>query len=342
MKSQTVPEDIYGKAVAFTADKIATIDQITDGAINETYLVETMEGRFILQKMNKIFSPVVMGNLDLIQPYVTKSGVLVPKGIDTLDGNAYLLNGGEHWYRALKFVPGKTIHDHVSVSQAESAAALAGSFHAALADCKAELAVALPHFHDTPYYMDRLQSAVNTNNDPEKAYTLDPLAQKILSIYQKSYIDLSSLPQRIIHADLKISNVLFSDEGEAIALIDMDTVMRANIVIEMGDALRSWAGTAGEDNKDQVFDEVIAMAALESYRQAAVGITEEELDLIPYGVHLLTVEQAARFIIDAYEEKYYGLSSKYERLYDQNKNRGENQLRFLEAYQAKRHLIETK
>jgi len=340
MKSQIVPEAIYEKATAFTNDKVATIVQLTDGAINETYLVETTGGRFILQKMNKIFSPVVMGNLALIQPYVTTSGVLIPKGIDTVDGNPYLLNGGEHWYRALQFVPGKTIHDHVAVPQAESAAALVGSFHASLTTCDDELAIALPNFHDTPHYMERLKQVMWTNEDEEKTKTLEPIATKILDLYKDTYVDLSTLPQRIIHADLKISNILFSDEGEAIALIDMDTVMRASVVVEMGDALRSWCGTAGEDSHEQVFNEEIAQAALVSYREAAVGITEEEFKLIPYGISLLALELAARFITDAYEEVYFAQSTKYENLYEQNKTRGENQLLFLEAFEAKRHLLE--
>ncbi len=341
MKSQTVvPADIYERAAAFTTDKIATIVQITDGAINQTYLVETLGGRFIFQKMNKIFSPVVMGNLDLIQPYVKRAGVLVPQGVDTIDGDPYMLNGGEHWYRALKFVPGKTIHDHVSVSLAESAAALIGSFHAALADCQADLAVALPNFHNTPHYMDRLESVAASNVDEKKRETLAPLAAEILNKYKDTYVDLSDLPQRIIHADLKISNVLFSDEGEAIALIDMDTVMRASVVVEMGDAIRSWAGTAGEDDSNQVFDEAIAHAAIESYRAAAGGVTKQELDLIPYGIGLLTLELAARFVTDAYEEDYFALSTKYDSLYEQNKTRAENQLHFLEAFEAKRELLE--
>jgi len=340
MTNSNVSADIYEKAAAFTTDKIATIVQITDGAINETYLVETLGGRFVLQKMNKIFSPVVMGNLALIQPYVTNAGVLVPHGLDTIDGNPYVLNGGEYWYRALKFVPGKTIHDHVAVSQAESAAALVGAFHSALAPCEADLAVALPNFHDTPHYMDQLKEVMWANTDEEKTKTLEPLATQVLKLYEETYVDLSALPQRIIHADLKISNVLFSDEGEAIALIDMDTLMRGSVVVEMGDALRSWCGVAGEDSVNQVFNEEIAINAIESYREAAIGVTAEEIKLIPYGIRLLTLELAARFVTDAYNEDYFALSTKYDSLYEQNKTRAENQLHFLTAYEAKRNLLE--
>ena len=335
-----VPEDIYVKARSFTIDPIVTIEQITDGAINETYQVETMSARFILQKMNQIFSPVVMGNLALIQPYVTAAGVIIPKGIDAVDGNPYLLTSTGDWYRALKFVPGKTVHDHLSVSSAKSAAALIGSFHSALTTCSVKPAVALPHFHDTPYYMERLSKVMENNQDEFKKKNLEPLALKILGLYKENFIDLSNLPSRIIHADLKISNVRFSDEGEAVALIDMDTLMAGSVVIEMGDALRSWCGTAGEDSAEQVFDESIALAVLASYREAAVGITDEEFALIPYGIQLLTIELAARFINDAYEETYFAKSRKYDSLYEQCKTRGENQLRFLAAYEAKRHLLE--
>lgn len=333
MKTQTEKEDeIRSIAQQFTSECIATIMPVTDGSINTTYEVVTESGeRFILQGMSEIFDTAVLDNLMNVGPLLNKSGVTIPTCCPTTSGKFYVENA-HRWYRALTFIPGSTIHDSVTPESAESAGALIGRFHSALVDADIVIQKPIPHFHDTDYYMDRLERIQVEYAESEKGDTLDALATEIRSRYDALGHVATALPTRIIHGDLKISNVRFDAAQNAIALIDMDTLMPGTIQIEMGDALRSWCGTAGEDSRDQVFDRDVYEAAFAGYVNTAQHISAEEIACIPSGIQLLTLELAARFVMDAYEETYFTLSSKYSSLYEQNKTRAENQLTFLKVF----------
>jgi Ser/Thr protein kinase RdoA (MazF antagonist) len=338
MKSVTSAENALPYAQAFTHQKIGRIVRITDGSINETFEVHTQDGgHFILQHMSTLFKPSVMDNLALVTPLVKERGVLIPQGLPTVDGAPYKVNGDGSWYRALSYIPGKTIHDSMTTKQVYSAGKLVGKFHSALAECTDALAIAINHFHDTHYYLDRMDRVASACMDEKKRSTLAPIVRDIHALKDSLTVDVRTLPQRIIHADLKVSNIRFSEDGEAVALIDMDTMMRGSVVTEMGDAFRSWCGTAGEDNAQQVFDAEIFKAGMEGYIETAEGITKEEIDAIPEGVRILTIELASRFVTDAYEESYFALRTEvYSSLYEQCKTKAENQLLFLKALEEKR------
>ena len=325
---------------AFTEEDVSAVNRITDGSINETFEVNTLSGgRFILQKMSTLFKPSVMDNLALVTPYVQEKGVLIPHGLKTLSGESYKVNGDGSWYRALSYIEGNTIHDSMTIAQVRSAGRLVGSFHSALASCDGELAVAIHHYHETPYYFERMNKTAATCTDGVKQETLSPIVEAINALKDSLIVDVRTLPQRIIHADLKASNIRFSEDGEALALIDMDTMMRGSVVTEMGDAFRSWCGTSGEDSTSQVFDDEVFRAGLAGYIETAEGITKEEIDAIPEGIRILTLELASRFVTDAYEESYFAQSSKYASLYEQNKTKAENQLLFLKAFEEKRGFL---
>ncbi len=327
-------------AVKFSADPIDSISKITDGSINETFEVKTTTGGiFILQQMSSIFPTTVMDNLALVEPYAKEAGVSIPHRIKTVAGDTYVVNGGGSWYRALTYIPGVTMHSGVTSTSAESAGRLVGQFHSALVGCDGELTEAIRHFHDTHFYLERMNKIASECTDELKRGALQPIVEEITDLATGLNTDVRTLPQRIIHADLKISNIRFDESGEAIAIIDMDTMMRGSIVTEMGDALRSWCGTAGEDCAEQVFDEKVCKAGIRGYVGAASGITDEEIAAIPEGICILTLELASRFVTDAYEEEYFSLSSHYSSLFEQNKTRAVNQLGFLKAFEAKRSLL---
>lgn len=322
-------------AEQFTSEPIVTINSITDGSINETYEVVLASGdRFILQAMSPIFAPVVLENLQAIQPYVQAAGVMVPECLPARDGALYVNSRPGRWYRALSFIPGKTIHDGLTVAGAESAGKLIGSFHTALADCPVEIEQPIKYFHDTAYYMERLENVQYKSSDSEKYATLTTLRTEILERYELQKNGMNTLPSRIIHADLKVSNIRFDADLNALALIDMDTLMHSTIQVELGDALRSWCGTAGEDKAEQVFDIAVYNAALKGYTETATAMTHAEIASIPAGIRLLTLELAARFLVDAFEETYFAKSSHYPSLFVQNKTRTQNQLHFLDAFEA--------
>ncbi len=141
---------------------------------------------------------------------------------------------------------------------------------------------------------------------------------------------------------MKISNVRFSKNGkEAISLLDLDTLGKDKIVIDLGDAVRSWCNSAEEgDVKGTTFNINIFEHMIRGYFQTANFITTDEKMKIPDGIELMTLELSARYITDAFEESYFTLDKlRYPSLYEQNKQKAIAQLQFYDDFQSKRNIV---
>jgi Ser/Thr protein kinase RdoA (MazF antagonist) len=118
------------------------------------------------------------------------------------------------------------------------------------------------------------------------------------------------LPLRPIHGDPKINNVLLDRHtGEAVALIDLDTVKPGLVHYDIGDCLRSCCNPLGEETDaiDAVhFDLNLAEAVLEGYLGVAGRfLTEAELRYIPDAAQLISFELGLRFFSDYLQGNTY-------------------------------------
>ena len=123
---------------------------------------------------------------------------------------------------------------------------------------------------------------------------------------------------------------MFAPDGEhALCFIDLDTLARMPIGLELGDALRSWCNPATEDATDARFVQAFFAAAVEGYSAAASGfLTEDEWRSIPLGTLTITIELAARFCADALRERYFGWDAgRYASASAHNQARARSQLR---------------
>ena len=118
---------------------------------------------------------------------------------------------------------------------------------------------------------------------------------------------------RIIHGDLKASNVRF--EGDrAVALIDLDTLQHGTLETELGDALRSWCNQATEDELEARLDLAVFEAAMTGYATAmrrGPPLLEAEWRSIVPGWLRITTELASRFLNDALEERYFSWDRRF-------------------------------
>jgi Ser/Thr protein kinase RdoA (MazF antagonist) len=116
----------------------------------------------------------------------------------------------------------------------------------------------------------------------------------------------TTLPMRVIHGDPKISNILFDSKGRARAIIDLDTCNRRSLLVELGDAFRSWCGSA-EDDPHNTFNLPVFKAAWAGYKKGAGDLmTKRELQSVPKAVGTITLELAARFLTDYFTDNYFG------------------------------------
>jgi len=111
------------------------------------------------------------------------------------------------------------------------------------------------------------------------------------------------LPERITHNDTKFNNILLDDKtGEAVCVIDLDTVMPGLALYDFGDMVRTTTSPAAEDEKDlslvtmqfPMF-EALVRGYLES---AGAFLTVAERRYLAFSGKLITFEIGIRFLAD--------------------------------------------
>ena len=284
------------------------------GHINRTYLVATAGGRcYILQKINHhTFRDVagLMENIELVTEHLRRKSP-DPRSVLTLirtkDGKSYLKADDGYW-RVFRFV-----EDSICLQQPESdadfyeSAVGFGTFQQLLSDFPAEkLHETIPNFHNTP---DRYRAFHETlTRDPmHRAAQVQPeiefaLARQAEMATLQNALDAGELPLRVTHNDTKLNNVLFDAKTrKALCIIDLDTVMPGSALYDYGDSIRFGAATAAEDERELDKMEM----SLERFRvftrgyvRACPGLTQKELELLPLGAKVMTMECGVRFLTD--------------------------------------------
>jgi Ser/Thr protein kinase RdoA (MazF antagonist) len=306
--AETLPADVlaaYGLAGL-------TAERELGGLINRTFLVRDAGGavRAVVQRLHPIFGPEVNLDIDAVTRHVAAKGMITPRLIRTTEGAPWFELDGAIW-RAITWIDGVTVHAVPDAAHAEAAGRLVGRFHRALSDLDHEFAFRRPSVHDTAGYLENLASAVRTAATAERGVLAEATetARRILDAAAR-LAPLGDLPLRAVHGDLKISNVLFAPGASpprAVCLIDLDTLGRQTIAYELGDALRSWCNPAGEDVTTTTLDLDRLAGAMVGYADGADGLLRpNEVEAILPGLETVAVELAARFCVDAFEDRYFG------------------------------------
>jgi len=96
---------------------------------------------------------------------------------------------------------------------------------------------------------------------------------------------------------------MIDDEtGEALCVIDLDTIMPGLSIFDFGDSIRFGANTAEEDEPD-VSKVSLSLPLFETYTRGYLegckgSLTTEEKEMLPMGAKLMTFECGVRFLTD--------------------------------------------
>ena len=275
------------------------------GLLHTTYRVTSPSGDFVLQRLHDIVSDRAVHDANIVGSFLMKRGIASPQPLPAVGGDIVFHTDGLR-FRCYPMIPGN-VFDHVATQAiAREAGRLVGRFHAALQDCAYEPQGSIPNFHDTACVLEQLRDArKNLHGD------IADIADEILEQLPRMIIDAVAMGEgeMIIHADLKISNLLFDDNGVGTAIVDMDTLMRHYRAIDLGDAFRSWCvrGT-GEDDATLSFDQALFDAACEGYGVGIGGdidITHRQLFL--RATVQMAWELAARFLCDSVHDESFSV-----------------------------------
>ena len=143
------------------------------------------------------------------------------------------------------------------------------------------------------------------------------------------------IPERITHNDTKANNILIDDlSGEAVCVIDLDTVMPGLSLYDFGDMVRSGTNPAEEDeiNLDKVgmrFD--MYKGFYEGFVDAAGKVlTPAEKEYLPFSGKLITLEIGMRFLTDYLSGDVYFKTRRPR----QNLDRCRTQFKLVESMEA--------
>lgn len=296
---------LVAKMLASWGLETAMFKRVTSGHINETYFVRSTDGRYVLQRLSPIFGPEINLDIDAITIHLASAGLTTPRPVRTNDGQLWASDPEDRVWRMLTYIPGVVLERADDPARCYGAGQLLGRFHQALWDFDYTFQHRRLGVHDTERHLERLQEALQEHSGHQLIDQIEPVAHQILEIASGLKLP-EGLPERIVHGDPKISNVVFGFHGEAICLVDLDTLARMPIPVELGDALRSWCCPHGEEAEGPL-DMSYYFGALKGYAQTIGNLpTPPEREAIPAAVAVIAYELAARFCTDALEESYFG------------------------------------
>ncbi len=295
-----------------------------NGHINDTRLVITEDAdgthSYILQKINKnVFKnpSELMSNYVGVTEFLRKK--IVAEGgnpdretlnvIKTKDGKDYFVDGDGDFWRMLLFVSDNVSYDRVERPEQFYVCARAfGNFQYMLRDYPADtLFETIKNFHNTPERYNQLMTALENDacgrlGEVGAEIEFAKSRREFTELFENAYKE-GKLPLRVTHNDTKLNNILFdSKTGEALCVVDLDTIMPGYSMNDFGDSIRFGATTAAEDEADLSkvnFDislfELYTKGFLEGVKG---GLTETEINFLPESAIMMTFECGMRFLAD--------------------------------------------
>ena len=302
-----------------------TCEPYGTGHINDTFCLTVRpwtgsERRYILQRVNRYVFPdpeLMMGNIQHVTHYLR--GVIAREGGDparetltlvrTMDGRPWLTDASGDLWRVYLFIEGTVSTDMPDTPERFASAGEAfGRFQRQLGGFDAAtLHPTLPDFHNTPARLQQLTNAIGADAVGRRAEVGEEIAFCMERASQTDALmrelEAGSVPLRVTHNDTKMDNVLLDEKtGRGVCVIDLDTVMPGLSAWDFGDAVRAGANTAAEDERDLsrvTFSLPMFKAYVGGYLRGLGGkLTRRELDLLPLGAKLMTLECGMRFLTD--------------------------------------------
>jgi thiamine kinase-like enzyme len=249
---------------------------------------------------------------------------------------------GEVW-RAMEWIEHSfTIEKVQTVEEARDVAVNFALFTRALSKDfpTNQLRPTLPRFHDLSFRSRQFEESVHnapTERLSAAGYLVEELEKRnsYIRLFERFKNNPDDFPMRVMHHDAKISNILFDEKtGKAWGPIDLDTVMPGFYFSDLGDMIRSLAGSIDENASDltamqireQVYEELV-----NSYSSIMENEWTAEEKKYKHAAGLLLVfMQTLRFLADYLNGNIY-----YQVTYmEQNLDRAKNQFRLLQCLEA--------
>lgn len=291
---------------AYDAQEIGQVTALTPisiGLIHKTFCVTTDKGRFSLQGLHpKLASDGILADYERVLTHLQKHQFPAPRLCLTSEGKSFIEDAEGTRWRMTTWLPGRSTSTVTSDQMVREAAALLGRFHLVMADIDYTFQSTHP-LHDTAHHLKRLQEAKEAHAASEWMPKIAHMIEEVEATLPALVLP-SGLPRRVVHGDPKISNILFDEEDRGVGVIDLDTCTRHSVLVDLGDAVRSWCRDGTEDIH-KPFSIERFQALMEGYASSVPQLDEAELSRLAQAGRLITLELTARFLTDTLEQSYF-------------------------------------
>lgn len=313
--------------------EVLDIQEYGSGNVNDTYLATLdveQEKHFILQRINtRVFRrpELIMINMRTFtehvrerlkrEPTAAERRWEVPRILLTQDGKSHYIDDDGSFWRALSFiVASRTFEQVLNTGHAKEVGYALGRFQSLISDLGTDkLHDTLEGFHITPRYLQHYDEVLARNGSipesPEVDYCVQFVEEhgKCASVLEDAKAQ-NKLRLRPIHGDPKVNNVMIDDAtGQAVSIVDLDTVKPGLVHYDIGDCLRSCCNPLGEEtnNFDAVhFDTDLCQAILQGYLSVTQGFLDgNDYAYLYDAIRLIPFELGLRFFTDYLEGNVY-------------------------------------
>lgn len=305
---------------------VMDVQEYGSGNVNDTYMVTCdaqQDSTFILQRINThvfVRPEYIMVNMRTFTEHVRARLVRepssngrrweVPRVFSAQEGQDFFVDEQGSFWRAISFVAGSHSCEAVQgTAHAREAGYALGRFQSLISDLNInQLHDTLEGFHVTPRYIAQYEKALANNHlpktSPEVCHCLRFVEQrKVWASVLEDACAQGRLVMRPIHGDPKINNIMIDDAtGQAVSIVDLDTVKPGLVHYDIGDCLRSCCNPLGEETTEIErvrFETDLCQAILEGYlSEASSFLTELDYAYLYDAIRLIAFELGLRFFTD--------------------------------------------
>jgi hypothetical protein len=332
-----------------TKGEFLSFEKNTIGHINDSYRVTTSAGDhpgYFLQWINNyIFKDIegLMNNISAVTSHLAEKlkenenlNFQVLEIVPCKNGMMFFHDPEGQYWRMYTYIDKMHVYDVVDNNNIAFEGGNAfGTFMWLLADLPADrLHETIPDFHNMGKRLDAFYKSIIT--DP--ADRVKVIGREIDFVKKRAgqmltipeMINQGKLPRRITHNDTKFNNILFDSSEKAICIVDLDTVMPGSILFDFGDAIRTVANTAVEDERN-LSKVDINLSIYEAYTKGFIKslkhtLTDTEINNLAFSARFMTYIIGLRFLTDFVDGDLYFRTHSAEH----NLDRAKVQFRLLE------------
>ncbi len=289
------------------------------GHINETFRVFNNNPLFpdyLLQKINhQVFKNVdqLMGNLEKVVSHLNEQNKKadLEKGlvlVATFSQKNYIVDDEGGYWRMFEFVKDSKVFETISTPKiAYEGGKMFGEFLINLSDLSPDVFFeVIPDFHNIHFRFKNLFEAEHKNTEGRVGEVQNELnfikeRLEVMGTFQELN-KKNLLPKRVTHNDTKLNNVLFDKENQGLCVIDLDTVMPGFVHYDFGDAIRTCANTAPEDEPD-LRKISVSLPMFEAFTRGYLKKTKQiltpiEIKYLPLSGAFMAFIMGVRFLTD--------------------------------------------